>query len=583
MRHIFRRLLKTENCRCLSRGYVSLSAQGPAQCSQTEGSQRNLHHHKLKNVSENRRCMSSSATGETVFKSPRPTEELPMMSLSDYMFSRFGKFGSKNALVDDATGSVYTYSQLEELSKRIGSYLYRTGLRKNDVICYYGTNNPEFGLLLLGCASVGVVLTTANPAYTSGELERHMEHSGAKMLVTVPPLIPKAQEAEIKDITVIGSVDGYQPFSDMLADDGKYFPTDITIDPHEDVVIMPYSSGTTGLPKGVMLNHFSVVANLRQFKYSTITTPDDNNFAVLPFYHIYGMAPILLGTLQDGGTLVTTPGFDPEGFLKAIVKHKISQLHIVPPIVLFLARHPVVDKFDFSSVRNIICAAAPLGEALTNEFIDRRKKNIRQGYGLTETSPVVALDDEDVTVGSIGKLCPNTEAKFIDPETGKSLGRNETGELCVRGPQNMKGYLNNEKATKEMIDEDGWLHTGDVGHMGDNDCMVISDRLKELIKYKGLQVAPAELEDLLHKHPAVQDVAVIGMPDDRAGELPRAYVVLKPNANLHAHDLMKYVEGHVSDYKRLRGGVEFLKEIPKSPSGKILRRVLKDQLPSSQI
>lgn len=574
MRHLLRCLSKPGNSRCLVR---SSSVQW------TGENRWNLRQ-ICRDTLASQRCMSSSTAGEgTVFRSPRPKEDLPVLSLTDYMFSRFGRFGSKNALVDDATGTTYTYSQLEDLSRRIGSFLYRKGFRKNDVICYYGTNNPEFALLLLGCASVGVVLTTANPAYTSGELERHMEHSGAKSLITIPPLVPKAMEAEIKDIIVVGSAEGCQPFSDMLADDGKYFPTDIKIDPHEDILLLPYSSGTTGLPKGVMLNHFSVLANLRQFKHATITTTEDTNFAVLPFYHIYGMAPILLGTLQDGGTLVTTPGFDPEGFLKAVVKHKVSQLHIVPPIVLFLARHPVVDKFDLSGLRNIICAAAPLGEALTHKFIEKRKKNIRQGYGLTETSPVVALDDENITIGSIGTLVSNTEAKFIDPETGKSLGRNETGELCVRGPQNMKGYLNNEKATKEMIDEDGWLHTGDVGHIADNDCIVISDRLKELIKYKGLQVAPAELEDLIHKHPAVQDVAVIGMPDDRAGELPRAYVVLKPNVEIHAHDLMKYVEENVSDYKKLRGGVEFLKEIPKSPSGKILRRVLKDQLSSSQM
>ncbi|XP_060606865.1 uncharacterized protein LOC132759159 [Ruditapes philippinarum] len=583
MRHLFRCFVKKDVCNCLRRCYGSLSVRISTQTDQERRNEKNLHDLKPKNVSSKKRSFSSAPTEETIFKSPRPAEKLPVVSLSDYMFSRFNKFGSKNALVDDATGTTYTYSQLEELSRNVGSFLYRSGLRKNDVICYYGTNNPEFALLLLGCSSVGVILTTANPAYTSGELERHMEHSGAKMLVTVPPLIPKVQEAEIKNVIVIGGADGCRPFSDLLADDGKCFPSDVTIDPHEDIVILPYSSGTTGLPKGVMLSHFNVVANLRQFKHSTVTTTEDNNFAVLPFYHIYGMAPILFGTLQDGGTLVTTPGFDPEGFLKAIVKHKISQLHIVPPIVLFMARHPVVDKFDLSHVRNVICAAAPLGEALTNEFNDKRQKKIRQGYGLTETSPVVSLDDEDITVGSIGRLVSNTEAKFVNPETGKSLGINETGELCVRGPQNMKGYLENEKATKEMIDEDGWLHTGDVGHMGENGCIVVSDRLKELIKYKGLQVAPAELEDLLHKHPAVQDVAVIGMPDDRAGELPRAYVVLKPNLEIHAHDLMKYVEDHVSDYKKLRGGVEFMKEIPKSPSGKILRRVLKDQLPSSQI
>ncbi|XP_045162739.2 uncharacterized protein LOC123527392 [Mercenaria mercenaria] len=530
-----------------------------------------------------RRFLQSSASKTNVFKSPRPPVELPVISLSNYMFSRFSAFGNKKALVDDATGTVYTYSQLEDLSRKVGSFLYRKGLRKNDVICYYGTNNAEFCLLLLGCASVGVVLTMANPAYTSGELERHMEHSGAKTLVTVAHLVPKAREAEIGDIIVIGNADGCQPFSDLLADDGKYFPTDITIDPHEDVVILPYSSGTTGLPKGVMLSHYNVVSNMIQLQQSIRTTNDDTNFAVLPFFHIYGIVILLCGTLQSGGTLAITPGFEPEGFLKTIREQKVTQLHLVPPLLLFLTHHPLVDKFDFSRIRTIICGAAPLGEAITNEFMDKRNKIVRQGYGLTEASPLLCADYESITAGSVGPLVANTDAKFVDPQTGKSLGRNETGELFVRGPQNMKGYIHNEKATKEMIDEDGWLCTGDIGHIGDNDCVVITDRLKELIKYKGQQVAPAELEDLLHKHPAVEDVAVIGMPDDRAGELPRAYVVLKPAVSLHAHDIMQYVEQNVSDYKHLRGGVEFVKEIPKSPSGKILRRVLKDQLKSSQL
>ncbi|KAL4238559.1 hypothetical protein ACF0H5_003266 [Mactra antiquata] len=534
---------------------------------------------KFRGISTTKRFLESARgeENEIIFKSPLPKEELPNVSLADYMFSRFDRFGDKVALVDDDAGTTYRYSELEDKVRKIGSFLYRNGFRKNDVLCYFGTNNPEFSLLLLGCASVGVILTTANPAYTTGELQRHIEHSGASVLVTVIPLIPKIQDLAIKTVIVLGEADGYQPFSNMLVDDGTCFPTDVSIDPKLDVCIMPYSSGTTGLPKGVMLTHSNVVGNLRQFKRATITTQEDTNFAVLPFYHIYGMAPIMLGSLQDGAKLVTTPGFDPEGFLKAIIKHNVSQLHLVPPIILFLARHPVVDKFDLSKLRTIISAAAPLGEALSNEFNEKRKQSILQGYGLTETSPVVTIDQHPSTIGSIGPLIPNTEAKFLNPDTGKSVGRNEVGELCVRGPQNMKGYHNNEKATKDMIDDDGWLHTGDIGYMRDDDRIVISDRLKELIKYKGLQVAPAELEDIIHNHPSVQDVAVIGVPDDRAGEIPRAYVVLKPNTDVKPYDIISYVDGKVSDYKKLRGGVEFLTEIPKSPSGKILRRFLKGQ------
>ncbi|XP_053383620.1 uncharacterized protein LOC123545326 [Mercenaria mercenaria] len=531
-----------------------------------------------------RRFLQTSASQQNEFKSPRRSVEIPEISLSDYMFSRFSEFRNRKALVDNETGTVYTYSQLENLSRKVDSFFYRKGFRKNDVICYYGTNNPEFALLLLGCASIGVVLTTANPAYTSGELKRQIEHSGAMTLATVPSLVSKAQEAEIKDIIVNGNADRCRSFFDILDrldGDGNSFPTDINIDPHNDVVIMPYSSGTTGLPKGAMLSHY----NIYPISYNTTVTDsstDDINLAVLPFYHIYGMVIVLCDTLQCGGLLVTTTGVEPEAFLKAIVKHKVTQLHVVPPLLLFLTRHPTVDEVNLSRIRNIFCGAAPLGMTITEEFMKKRNKTVRQGYGLTETSPVVSV--ESVTAGTVGPLTANTEVKFVDPTTGKILEHNEVGELCIRGPQNMKGYFNNVKATKEMTDEDGWLHTVKHNfkrHMGDNDCIVITDRLKELIKYKGFQVAPAELEDLIHKHPAVQDVAVIGMPDDRAGELPRAYVVLIPSTSLHAHDVVKYVEQNVSDYKRLRGGV--VKEIPKSPSGKILRRLLKDFLSSSQL
>ncbi|WAR20164.1 4CL3-like protein [Mya arenaria] len=466
-----------------------------------------------------------SQSSDIVFKSPYQDLELPVQTISDYLFSRFGLFGDKLALVDNATGSSYLYSQLEELSRRVGSFLSRRGYRKGDVVCYYGTNNPEFALLLLGCSTIGVTLTTANPAYTPKELQQQMGIAGARGLIfTVPALVPKCKEAGFNDLVVIGSADGCLPFTEVLADDGRAFPTDVHINPMEDVAVLPFSSGTTGLPKGVMM--------------SLTSYPEDNNLGVLPFYHIYGMAPILLGSLQDGSTLYTLPAFDPEAYLTAIVKHKITQIHIVPPIILFMARHPICDKFDFSRLRTVLCAAAPLGEALTLEFEEKRKGlKMKQGFGLTETSPVVAVDVEPITLGSVGPLIANVRAKIIDPETSTSLGRNEVGELCVKGPQNMKGYHGNEKATREMIDKDGWLHTGDMGYFTDNDRLVISDRLKELIKYKGMQVAPAELEDVIHKHPAVQDVAVIGVPDERAGELPQAFVVCKPNVNATEDDI----------------------------------------------
>ncbi|XP_052276136.1 uncharacterized protein LOC127875253 [Dreissena polymorpha] len=512
----------------------------------------------------------------TIFRSPVPDVELPVQSISDFLFSRFNTFGNTIALVDHGTGRSFQFSQLEDLSRRVGSFLARKGLRKGDVVCYYGTNNPEFALLLLGCSSIGVTLTTASPLYTPDELKSQMEIAGCKTIFTIPPLARKCQEAGFNDLVLVGGSEGGRPFSDALSDDGRAFPSHVRVDPKEDVAILPFSSGTTGLPKGVMLTHHNIVSNLLQFSVNLKTYANDVNIAVLPFFHIYGLASILLCSLMEGAKLVILPGFDPQIYLTALVQHKVTQIHIVPPIILFMARHPLVDKVDLSLIRTVVSAAAPLGDALTIEFMEKRKLPIKQGYGLTETSPVIAVDVDPITVGSVGPLIPNTEAKIIDPDTGESLGHNEVGEVCIRGPQNMKGYHGNPQATNEMVDTEGWLHTGDMGYFKETDRLVISDRMKELIKYKGLQVAPAELEDLLHKHPAVQDVAVVAAADERAGEVPQAFVVIRPNMAAKEEDIRKFVDDQVADHKQLRGGVKFLKEIPKSASGKILRRVLKD-------
>ncbi|KAI0228792.1 putative 4-coumarate--CoA ligase 2 [Lamellibrachia satsuma] len=258
---------------------------------------------------------------------------------------------------------------------------------------------------------------------------------------------------------------------------------------------------------------------------------------------------------------------------------EITILHIVPPIMLFLAKHPTLNVDDFPSVKCIISGAAPCGANSMAEVRDRLNiPQIRQGYGLTETSPLTHVNPrENYRYDTCGPAVPNTSFKIVDVTTGETLGRRSEGEVCIRGPQVMKGYLDNEKATRETL-KDGWLHTGDFGFADDDGHVVITDRIKELIKYKGLQVAPAELEALLVTHPSVADSAVIGQPDERVGEVPRAYVVLKPNLRVSHDELQKFIAEQVAPYKQLRGGIEFRKEIPKSASGKILRRVLKDEL-----
>jgi acyl-CoA synthetase (AMP-forming)/AMP-acid ligase II len=324
-----------------------------------------------------------------------------------------------------------------------------------------------------------------------------------------------------------------------------------------------------------MLTHHNIVSNLSQFEARHHLSDQDRVIAVLPFFHIYGQVVIMNYGLYRGATIVTMPKFDLEPFLRLLQDHRVTRAYLVPPIVLALAKHPVVDQYDLSSLRLVMSGAAPLDAGLAAQCEQRLGVQVIQGYGLTETSPVThCTPDDDPGAnkpGSIGPLLPNTECRVVDWGTAENLGPNEDGELWIRGPQVMRGYLNNREATARTIDEEGWLHTGDIGHTEADGYFTIVDRLKELIKYKGYQVPPAELEAILISHPSVADAAVIPKADEEAGEVPKAFVVLKEQAT--AEVIMAFVAERVAPHKKIRD-VEFIDEIPKSASGKILRRVL---------
>jgi acyl-CoA synthetase (AMP-forming)/AMP-acid ligase II len=323
-----------------------------------------------------------------------------------------------------------------------------------------------------------------------------------------------------------------------------------------------------------MLTHHNLVANLRQMEGLNYFFETDTLICVLPLFHIYGLGVVLNLGLYTGATIVTMPRFDLEGFLKALQDYEVSLAHIVPPIVLALSKSPVVANYKLPKLKTIFSGAAPLGEDLTRACMERLGCQVRQGYGMTETSPVThssPADSELVKFGSVGVCAPNTECKIVDMETGEALGRNQRGEVCVRGPQVMKGYLNQPEATAETIDAGGWLHTGDIGYADDDGHFFIVDRAKELIKYKGFQVPPAELEAVLLTHPCVADAAVIPCADEEAGEVPKAIIVLRQETT--AEEIMDFVAERVAPHKRLRY-LEFIDKVPRSPSGKILRRVL---------
>ena len=349
----------------------------------------------------------------------------------------------------------------------------------------------------------------------------------------------------------------------------------MTIDPRDDLAVLPFSSGTTGLSKGVMLTHHNLVANMCQTEALERLDVDEVVIGILPFYHIYGMVVVMSLALHQGTTVVTLPRFELEQFLDTMQRHRVTTAYLVPPIVLALAKHPLVDRYDLSSLRHITSGAAPLPESVARACANRLGCEVRQGYGLTETSPVThfGLRNHVGPPASVGHAIPNTECRIVDSESGRDVERGARGELWVRGPQVMKGYLHAPDATAEMIDSNGWLRTGDIVTIDAEDRFFIVDRLKELIKYKGSQVAPAELEALLQAHPAVADVAVIPSPDPDAGEVPKAFVVLKAGTAATPDELMAYISERVSPRKKVRK-LEFIDAIPKVASGKILRRVL---------
>jgi len=513
----------------------------------------------------------------SVLESPFEHVEIPAQHVTAYALRHADALADKPAFVDGGSDRTLTYGQLRAAIQKLAGGLRARGVGPGTTWALMAPNAPEYVVAMHGMSWAGATVTTLNPTYGAEEIAYQLRDASASALVTVSMFLDTARAAAksagIAEIFLID--EGEAPSISTLMGEGEPMLEPAAVDLETDVAALPYSSGTTGFPKGVMLTHRNLVANLAQVEGHIEMNGDDVVFAVLPFFHIYGMTVLMNLGMCSGATVVTAPRFDLVQMLELVQAKKITRLYLVPPIILALAKHPIVDQYDLSSVKQIFSGAAPLSGELADAVAKRLGCSVAQGYGMTELSPVShAVVPGDNKPGSIGYLVRNTQARIVDPETGTDVETGERGEVWIRGPQVMKGYLGNDEATRQTIDADGWLHTGDIGLIDGDGHYFIVDRLKELIKVKGFQVAPAELEALLLEHEQIGDAAVIGVADDEAGELPKAFVVRREGAPLTEDEVKAFVADRVATYKKLHA-VEFVDAIPKSASGKILRRELR--------
>lgn len=513
-----------------------------------------------------------------IHSSPLPDVEIPDVTITAHVLRRAAELADRVAIRDTSGSSSYTFAQLSEAIHSFAGGMAAKGIGPGKVVGLMAPNIPDYAVVFHGVAVAGGAVTTINPTYGVEEVCHQLQDAGATILVTIPMFVETALAAiegtDVTEVIVMGDApEGTTPYASVFGPPIEQ----VAVDPATHTVVLPYSSGTTGLPKGVMLTHRNLVANIEQVKHAIKYTDDEVALAALPFFHIYGMQVLMNGLLANGVTTITMPRFDMVEALEAVQELRITRFFAVPPIILGLALAPVVDDYDTSSIRQIFSGAAPLGAELAAQASERLGCEVVQGFGMTELSPVSHCTVEgDFRPGTSGVTASNTESRIVDPDTGEDRGVGERGELWVRGPQVMTGYLNNPEATAATIDADGWLHTGDVAIIDEYGHMSIVDRLKELIKFKGFQVAPAELEALLITHPKVADVAVIGVPDDEAGEIPKAFVTTPPGQTVTLEEIQALVSEHLVSYKQIKQ-LEILDAIPKSASGKILRKDLRNR------
>ena len=480
-----------------------------------------------------------------------------------------------------------TYRELNAFVNSFANALLDLGVRKGERVCLLMTNRPEYVISWFAIARIGGVVCPMNPSYREREVAYQLSNSEASAVIVQQSLLPLIQTARVEAPSVrlvitVGSQSEQNPaFSfDHLLQAYPSTPPACQQPVGDDIVALPYSSGTTGLPKGVMLSHKNLVYNVVQSVATARITFQDRMLIFLPLYHIYGIMLIGLAAMT-GATIVLMERFDPGECLRNIDEHGITLLYTVPQVLSALLNWPQLDEYKLHTVRFAQCGAAPVPPVLAHRFQDRTGITVMTSYGLTEASPGThsnpVYDRNLIKVETIGLPIHDTQQKIVDIETGEiELGVGEVGELIVQGPQVMQGYWKSPEATEAAL-RNGWLYTGDIGWRDEDGYVTITDRKKEMIKYKGFSIAPAQIEALLLEHPAVVDAAVIAKADDAVGEFPKAFVVLQADSrDQRADELMAWVNNQLATYKQIRE-MEFIDSIPRNPSGKILRRVLKER------
>jgi acyl-CoA synthetase (AMP-forming)/AMP-acid ligase II len=519
--------------------------------------------------------------------------------MGQWLMEAIASGGHRLAFIDGVTGAETSYAQLHAWVRAVEAGLHSVGCAAGDVAASVLSNCAEYAVIWAALLGRGAVLCGVNPAHSGDEMVRQLRDCGARLAFADVASLGKVRAAaarvrSARRIFVVCSgaeaealpADGLVAAFHCLRTAVRQQLPPPQLEPRTAVATLLYSSGTSGLPKGVQVTHYGLAAfaaaSFVAHPDLVVPSPGERLLLFLPFFHVYGLVETLLLCLLSRATVVTVPRFHPRQFLRLIQEHRVSTLFLIPPTLVFLAKAPETRDFDLSSLRLVSVSAAPIGRELITEFVRKfpHVEYLVQSFGMTECMNSMVTPTRPLSrtkFGSCGVLYSNFEACVVELETGLELVRpGQRGELWLRSPTLMSGYHGRPGATAATVDQAGWLHTGDVGYVDSDGYWYVVDRIKELIKVKGFQVAPAELEDLLLGCAGVADAAVVGVPHPRDGEVPRAFVVKHPGSSLTEAQVTAFVEAKAAPYKQLKGGVKFLHQLPKSPSGKILRRLLRD-------